>query len=148
MEIQMADFSTRTRSLLLTSVLLACTSGRADAEDALDITQIEVAPGGRGGVMQRGDDNSAAIRQRAVDSGFNSALISQTGEDNIAGISQEGAGNKGEITQNGSNNQGMIIQGFGGNASVQQSGNGLTVTVEQFWSGAPGSAPITVKQAN
>ena len=126
----------------------------AAAQDAADIAQIgALPPGGVAGVTQNGDGNNASIGQRAVASGFlegqNQALITQNGNDNMAEITQEGSSNAASITQQGDGNEGSIKQMNSGNDfHLQQSGNGLSVKIEQFGAPAPGSAPVSVIQAN
>jgi len=146
----MQQISTLAGAAALTVLLL----GPAAAQDAADIAQIGALPmGSVAGVTQNGDGNNASISQRAIASGFidgqNQALITQSGNDNAAEITQEGSSNAASITQQGDGNEGSIKQMNSGNDfHLQQSGNGLSVKIEQFGAPAPGSAPVTVIQAN
>jgi minor curlin subunit len=79
----------------------------------------------------------------AVASGYNTSVITQTGNANTASIEQTQGGNTARTTQTGDNNS-SAVQQFGSYGSVTntQAGSGLGITVTQT-----GNAPsITITQ--
>jgi hypothetical protein len=123
----------------------------AAADDTMTTgpANVDQIPGNIAVIQQQGNGNTANIEQQAILGAAyaneaviqqygigGSAGVLQQGQQNAAGIAQYGTGDKASTTQNGTNLGVQIIQ----------YSNGASIAVTQFGTGAPGAAPVTIKQ--
>lgn len=124
----------------------------AFADDTMTMgpANVDQIPGNISIIQQQNNGNTASIEQRAImgaayaneaviqqyGTGGSASVTQQQGQQNAAGIAQYGASEKASVTQNGSN---LGVQ-------IMQYSNGASIAVTQFGPGAPGAAPITIKQ--
>jgi hypothetical protein len=122
----------------------------ADDTTTTGPANVDQIPGNIAVIQQQNNGNTASIEQQAIlgatyaneaviqqyGTGGIASVTQQQGQQNAAGIAQYGIGDKASATQNGTN---LGVQ-------ITQYSNGASIAVTQFGAGAPGAAPVTIKQ--